>query len=119
MCLLLLGVLGAVVHGIVKSAANGSVRNNMLVGLRTPSTMASDEVWEAAHRSALPVTRVAAVAVPAAALVGVVLIVVTGREQVASGAALVCAGVLGVLTIVAGLRAHFAARSLLKGSRSS
>jgi SdpI/YfhL protein family len=38
------------------AAANGRLRRNQYVGIRSPSTMRSDQAWVAAHRAALRLT---------------------------------------------------------------
>lgn len=51
---LLLVMVGAGVMVIwtARAAASGRLRRNMLVGIRTATTLASDEAWLAAHRRA-------------------------------------------------------------------
>lgn len=51
---LLLGpVVTAVMAGIARAAATGRIRRNQLIGIRLPSTMASDAAWHAGHRAAV------------------------------------------------------------------
>lgn len=84
-------VIGVVMFGVAillwwmaRAAAEGRLERNALVGIRTPSTMASDEAWLAAHQRAERPTKAAAlisaivaaaclVPMPEAALVAVVL----------------------------------------------
>ncbi|OYC97072.1 SdpI family protein [Microbacterium sp. Yaish 1] len=40
---------GALLIWMARAAASGKLRRNSLAGIRTPSTMASDEAWLAAH----------------------------------------------------------------------
>lgn len=73
---LLLGVVTVplVCVGVTRSAAQGRLARNDVVGLRTRHTRASDAAWQAGHAAALPlVTRI----VPTAAGT-VVLSVVAG-----------------------------------------
>ncbi|TQF66103.1 SdpI family protein [Rhodococcus spelaei] len=42
---------GAVVIWVARAGARGRLRRNGFVGFRTPTTMASDEAWAAAHRA--------------------------------------------------------------------
>ena len=47
----LLIVLGIALLEVGRRAAAGTLPRNGLVGLRTTTTMASDETWDAAHRA--------------------------------------------------------------------
>ncbi|MCZ4067813.1 SdpI family protein [Microbacterium sp. H37-C3] len=40
---------GALLIWMARAAASGKLKRNSLAGIRTPSTMASDEAWLAAH----------------------------------------------------------------------
>jgi hypothetical protein len=40
---------GALLIWMARAAASGRLKRNSLAGIRTPSTMASDEAWLAAH----------------------------------------------------------------------
>ncbi|WP_404375091.1 SdpI family protein [Kytococcus sedentarius] len=114
MCLVALGILGPVVHGVCRSAAEGDLRNNAVVGLRTPATRKTERTWRAAHRSALPLTRPLAVVVPSVAGIAAVATLVTGREDVAAAGAVGVAAVLGSVTILAGVRGHVVARRVFR-----
>lgn len=43
---------GALLIWMARAAASGKLKRNSLAGIRTPSTMASDEAWLAAHERA-------------------------------------------------------------------
>lgn len=47
---------GALLIWMARAAASGKLRRNSLAGIRTPSTMASDEAWLAAHERSKGVT---------------------------------------------------------------
>ncbi|SKB04694.1 SdpI/YhfL protein family protein [Aeromicrobium choanae] len=81
--LVMLGV-AALLWWMARAAAAGRLERNALVGIRTPSTMASDEAWLAAHQRAERPTKAAAITsaavaaacllpMPEAALITVVL----------------------------------------------
>jgi uncharacterized membrane protein len=42
--------------GLASRAAKGRLRRNQWAGIRTPSTMESDQAWAAGHRAALRLT---------------------------------------------------------------
>ncbi|WP_137725688.1 SdpI family protein [Prescottella subtropica] len=47
---------GALIVWALRSAASGRLRRNHYVGIRTATTMASDEAWTVAHRAGRPLT---------------------------------------------------------------
>ncbi|MDQ1215806.1 SdpI family protein [Microbacterium arborescens] len=47
--LVTMGGAGALLIWMARAAASGKLKRNSLAGIRTPSTMASDEAWLAAH----------------------------------------------------------------------
>ncbi|ACV06072.1 hypothetical protein Ksed_10270 [Kytococcus sedentarius DSM 20547] len=109
-CTVALGAAGPFVHVMCRSAAEGKVMRNSAVGLRTRATMASDHAWEVGHRAALPVTRGAAWAVPLLAVAALALALVRGLDGFTEAAVLATGGLVGVLTVLAGVMAHRAAR---------
>lgn len=79
---------------------------NGLVGIRTPSTLASDEAWHRAHRAAwLPTLLAGLVAV----LAGLAAALVSSENAVAA-VTLTGAGLLLVLVVLAGVVGSRAAR---------
>lgn len=107
--------LGALLFGMVaRSAAEGSLDRNGLVGIRTRATRSSDEAWRAGHAAALPSMRVAgrvslgsAVVLPGVALAGV------GPGVVGAVAGAAAAVLIGVL-LLASRRADRAARAVAR-----
>ncbi|MGH3966592.1 MAG: SdpI family protein [Mycobacterium sp.] len=51
-------VICVLVIALSSRAANGRLQRNQWVGIRTPSTMRSDQAWMAGHRAALRLTPV-------------------------------------------------------------
>ncbi|MDH6675820.1 putative membrane protein [Rhodococcus sp. LBL1] len=51
-------IAGAVIVWTARAAASGRLGRNPYVGVRTPSTMASDTTWIAAHRASRPLTEI-------------------------------------------------------------
>ena len=56
---LLFGGSGVLLLRLAAAAAQGRLRRNMVAGIRTRATLASDEAWLAAHRRAERPTRLA------------------------------------------------------------
>ncbi|WP_091503249.1 SdpI family protein [Microbacterium sp. cf332] len=54
-----MGGSGAAIIWMARAAASGKLKRNSLAGIRTPTTMASDEAWLAAHVRAKRPTLVA------------------------------------------------------------
>ena len=78
-----------------RAAASGRLGRNAFAGIRTPSTMASDEAWLAAHRRAERPSVLAAVTSIASGMPGLLPSVTTA---VAVGSVLVgCAAMLGLV----------------------
>jgi SdpI/YfhL protein family len=102
--------LTALIIVIDWAGANGRLRRNRLVGIRTPSTMRSDQAWIAGHRAALRLT-------PLHLVTGVSLLIgvfsarsVAGLNLVGVCGAIVFVAVALVTAIVAGRAAKAAER---------
>lgn len=89
-------------------AASGKLKRNGMVGLRIPSTMASDAAWRAGHRAAVPIMWLT-VPVAIAASVGVATIH-PGPQPTAVLLLGLAVLVMGVIAIVATFVAGKAAR---------
>lgn len=89
-----MGATGVMLIWMARAAASGRLRRNGFVGIRTPSTMTSDEAWLAAHRRAERPTQVAGVVSLVVALIAVLPV----SENVLVGGVL--AGSVVVLAIV-------------------
>lgn len=57
----LLVAAGVLLLWTARATATGRVGRNRLMGIRLPSTLASDEAWRAAHVRARPVTTLAGI----------------------------------------------------------
>lgn len=55
LCLTMVGAGGAVIWA-ARAAASGRLKRNFIAGIRTRSTLASDEAWLAAHQAARSLT---------------------------------------------------------------
>jgi len=67
-----MGAAGGVLVWMARAAASGRLTRNALAGIRTPSTMASDAAWLAAHRRAERPTQLAGAVSILAALIALV-----------------------------------------------
>ena len=83
--------LTALLIAIDWAAANGRLRRNQFVGIRTPSTMRSDPAWMAGHRAALRLT-------PLHLVTGVSLLIGVFSARTVAGLNLV--GVCGAIVFV-------------------
>lgn len=54
--LIVTALLAVIVVSVTWRAASGRLARNQTMGIRIPSTMASEKAWQAGHRAALPVT---------------------------------------------------------------
>ena len=99
--LLVVVALPALLVSMTRAAAEGRIARNGSVGIRTPSTQASDHAWTAGHAAALPWVRrtwwVALAAVPAslagqAVFGGEVGVVVAIAALLLETVVLLCAG---------------------------
>ena len=93
-------------------AASGKLRRNGMVGLRIPSTLASDAAWRAGHRAAVPIMWLT-VPVAIAGSVGVAIIH-PGPQPTARLFLGLAVSVMGVIAIVATVVASKAARRVGK-----
>ena len=95
-----------------RAAASGRLRRNGIAGIRTPSTMASDEAWLAAHRRAERPSVLAAVTSIAS---GILALVLPAPAPVLAGVVIVaCVVMLGFVlwgARVGGLAAREAVQS--------
>lgn len=100
--------LTALLIAIDWAAAKGRLRRNQFVGIRTPSTMRSDQAWVAGHRAALRLTPLH-VATGIALVVGVLSVrTVRGLNVVGPCGAIVFIAVALVTAVVAGRAAKAA-----------
>jgi uncharacterized membrane protein len=104
---LIMALAGAAVLYVAELGAQGRLKRNYWAGLRTPSTLKSDEAWRAAHIAAAPGLRWAG---RAALLGGIVGIAVAFMDNPAVFATVLCLGAGGLLagvavSTVAGLKA--------------
>jgi SdpI/YfhL protein family len=94
--------LTALLIAIDWAAAKGRLRRNQFVGIRTPSTMRSDQAWVAGHRAALRLTPVHLVT-GISLLLGVVCArTVAGLNIVGVGGAIAFVAVALFTAVVAG-----------------
>ncbi|MBT8211915.1 MAG: SdpI family protein [Acidimicrobiia bacterium] len=101
---------GLVVSWLGQKAAVGNLDRNWVVGIRIPSTLASDEAWDAGHRAA---GRILILAGSAPIIGGALMLVVGwGRDTLAATIALVACGVLVGLVLISGRVADRAAKAV-------
>jgi len=100
-------VAGLALVLVVRRAAQGKLARNGLAGIRTPTTLASDEAWLVVHREAMPWTFAGALAMILGGLVAMTADDKTIVAVTAGGGALV--GV--TLTLVGAAVGHVAFRS--------
>lgn len=105
---------GGLVPYVVARAADGRLRRNRWVGVRTPGTLAGDAGWRTGHAAARPFAT-AAGALLALAGLGALLVGATTGSPGVFAAVVVGGAVLGAVVLVAGaVRADAAARSSLQ-----
>lgn len=100
---------------IVQRAADGRLRKNAWMGLRTFATTSSDEAWLAAHRAGVDAVRVGAIVGAAGGFLAVVLTLAPLPWWLPLGAIVVGLGSIIVLTLVATVRGHRAAKIVRDG----
>jgi uncharacterized membrane protein len=93
------------------AAANGRLRRNQFVGIRTPSTMRSDLAWAAGHRAALRLTPVHLLTGVAVLTALVFTRTVAGLNVVGVSGAVVFVVVVVLTAIVAGRAAKASERN--------
>lgn len=100
--------LTALMVGVTTRAASGRLARNQWVGIRTPSTMGSDQAWVAGHRAATRSTPLLVInTVGACALLGVGIL----RRWPASGMLLVGVFFFATFTVISVSTAVFASRA--------
>ena len=90
--------------------AEGRFKRNKWVGIRTPSTMNSDNAWAAAHEAAAPLMSNAGTLGALGGLLSIIAALLGGSEGVVIGLTLGGGGVMSVLLIAATIRGARAAR---------
>jgi len=91
---------------------DGRFKRNRWAGIRTPSTMKSDEAWRTAHEAGAPLMRSAGTLGAAGGLTGIVASLLGGSEGVVVGLILAGVAAMTVLLILATVRGARAAREL-------
>lgn len=91
-----MGLAGLLLLWVASAGADGRLRRNAFVGIRTRSTLTSDEAWLAAHRRAESPTRLAGVA----ALLAAAMALVPGPED------LLFASVVGAAAVILALSVY-------------
>ena len=92
--------------------AEGRFKRNRWAGIRTPSTMKSDEAWAAAHETGAPLMQSAGVLGATGGLTGMIAGLLGGGEGIVVGLILAGAAAMTVLLILATVRGARAAREL-------
>lgn len=105
-------VAGLVIMWIGNRMAEGRFTRNRWAGIRTPSTMKSDEAWLAAHEAGAPLMSSAGTLGAAGGLVGVIAGVLGASEGVVVGLILVGALLMTVLLIAATVKGARTARDI-------
>jgi len=103
---LIIGGVAIVGAGALGKA--GRLSRQSIVGIRTKSTMASDEAWFAAHRAGAVWVMAGGVLMA----LGGVLTILAETEEAAGVVALITAGVGLVPIVIGGVRGNSAARSV-------
>lgn len=100
-------VVGLVLIVLAAASWRGRLPRNSFAGVRTPSTMRSDQAFKVANKVAAPLTAAGG----AVLALGGVLTVALGKSS-AGPALIACAVACGVLCVVGGVLGARAARTL-------
>ena len=100
-------LLGPFVWWLTRRAADGRLRRNVWVGMRTAKTLRDDHAWVVGHRAAVPWTRRTAWATVVAGLATAVLALTSPVPASLAGGILAIGSLLGglLLAVLAGHRA--------------
>jgi SdpI/YfhL protein family len=104
--------LTALLIAIDWAAVKGHLRRNQFVGIRTPSTMRSDQAWVAGHRAALRLT-------PLHLVTGATLLIGVFSARTVAGLNLVGVGGATVFVFVAAFTGIVAGRAAKAVERDS
>ena len=105
-------VTGLLIMWMGNRMAEGRFKRNGWAGIRTPSTMKSDEAWLAAHEAGAPLMSAAGTFGARGGLLGIIAGLLGASEGVVLGLILGGALVMTVLLIVATVRGARAARQV-------
>ncbi|GAA1344223.1 SdpI family protein [Arthrobacter roseus] len=102
-------VVGALLFVMARQGRRGTIARNGSFGIRLPAVMASDASWEAGHRAAAP--RILTASLFSFAFAVLVFVQVPDDDGATVWTVVWAVGVLA-LVIVAGFRAHHAAKAV-------
>jgi uncharacterized membrane protein len=103
-------VSGLVIMWLAGRMATGRLRRNMWAGIRTPSTMKSDEAWNAAHEAAAHLTNVAGILAALGGLTGMTAGLLGFGPGVVTGLILGGAVLMLIVVLVAAVKGVRVAR---------
>ncbi|MCB2224903.1 MAG: SdpI family protein [Actinobacteria bacterium] len=101
---------GLLIMWLAARMADGRFRRNKWAGIRTPSTMKSDEAWRVAHEAGAPAMSAAGTLGAAGGITGIIAAFLGFGEGVVVGLILIGAALMTVLLIVATVKGARAAR---------
>lgn len=104
---LILAGAGLLIGWMGNMQRNGTLKRNPMMGIRIPSTMASDEAWDAGHRAAAATT----IASGGVLLVGGLAVVAMGPSAAGVGIGITTVATV-VLTLLSAVQAHRAAKAV-------